>query len=244
MSMDKKKYFLLLSCFCLLCTAFGCAAVAPYRAHPEFELRTKNIKTSGLLSPDIRIYEFTAGGVRELRDDWCAMGKENVQGALIQCFREKPLEIKPIMVDKEIEEEMRDIYALYRAVSTSINIYTYGDFKFPEKMKNFDYSIGPIDKILQKHGTDALIFVYGFDEISTGGRKALQAAGIIAGALTGVVVLPRSGITVVNAAIVDPSGTILWYNAKGSQGGYDLRNPESATNFIRSILSDYPGMRK
>jgi hypothetical protein len=111
-------------------------------------------------------------------------------------------------------------------------------------MKNFDYSIGPIDKILQKHGTDALIFVYGFDEISTGGRKALQAAGIIAGALTGVVVLPRSGFTVINAAIVDPSGAVLWYNVKGSQGGYDLRNPESATNFIRSVLSDYPGIKK
>ncbi len=241
---NHKKYLFLLLCFCLLWGAFGCATVTPYRAHPEFEMRIKNIKNPGLLSPDIKIYEFTAGGVRELRDDWCSTGKENVQGALIECFREKPLEIKPIMVGKEMEEEMEDIYALYRAVSTSINVYTYGDFKFPEKMKNFDYSIGPIDKILQKHGTDALIFVYGFDEISTGGRKALLAAGIIAGALTGVVVLPRSGFTVVSAAIVDLSGTILWYNAKGSQGGYDLRNPESATKFIRSVLSDYPGMKK
>jgi len=224
--------------------AFGCASVTPYRAHPEFEMRTKNIKTSGFLSPDIKIYEFTVGGVRELRDDWCAKGRENVQGALIQCFQEKPLEIKPITIDKEMEEEMEDIYALYRAVSISINTHTYGDFKFPEKMRNFDYSIGPIDKIMQKHSTDVLIFVYGFDEISTGGRKALQAAGIVAGALTGVVVLPRSGITVVSAAMVDPSGALLWYNIKGSQGGYDLRDPQSATNFMRAVLSDYPGAKK
>jgi hypothetical protein len=238
------KYLFLLLCLCLLWGAFGCASVAPYRAHPEFEMRTKNIKISGLLSPDIKIYEFTAGGVRELRDDWCAQGRENIQGALIQCFQEKTLEIKPITMDKEMEEEMEDIYALYRAVSISINTHTYGDFKFPEKMKNFDYSIGPIDKIMQKHSTDALIFVYGFDEISTGGRKALQAVGVIAGALTGVVVIPRSGITVVSAAMVDPSGTILWYNIKGSQGGYDLRNPESSANLIRAILADYPGVRK
>ena len=241
---NHKKCVLLYLCFCLLLLAFGCAGVAPYRAHPEFEMRTENIKTSGLLSPDIKIYEFTAGGVRELRDDWCAKGRENVQGALIQCFQGKPLEIKPITVDKEMEEEMEDIYALYRAVSISINTHTYGDFKFPEKMKTFDYSIGPIDKIMQKHGTDALVFVYGFDEISTGGRKALQAAGIIAGVLTGVVVMPRSGVTVVSAAMVDPSGAILWYNIKGSQGGYDLRDPQSATNFIRSIVFDYPGVKK
>jgi hypothetical protein len=207
-------------------------------------MRTKDIKTTGLLSPDIKIYEFTAGGVRELRDDWCSKGRENVQGALIECLREKPLEVKPITFDQEMEEEMQDIYALYRAVSTSINTHTYGDFKFPGKMKIFDYSIGSIDKILQKHGTDALIFVYGFDEISTGGRKALQAAGIVAGALTGVVVIPRSGFTVVNVALVDPSGAILWYNIKGSQGGYDLRTPESATKFIRAVLSDYPGVKR
>jgi len=239
-----KKHLLLSLCFCLLWGAFGCASVTSYRAHPEFEMRTKDTKISGLLTPDIKIYEFTAGGVRELRDDWCTKGTENVQAALIQCFQEKPLEIKPVAIDEEMEEEMQDIYALYRAVSTSINTHTYGEFKFPEKMRNFDYSIGPIDKILQKHGIDALIFVYGFDEISTGGRKALQVAGIIAGALTGVVVIPRSGITVINASVVDPSGAILWYNIKASEGGYDLRDPQSATKFIRAVLSDYTGAKK
>lgn len=244
MTRSHKKNTLFLLCFCLLWGAFGCASVTPYRAHPEFEVRSRNIKTFGLLSPDIKIYEFTAGGLRELRDDWCAVGKENVQGALIGCFREKPFEIKPITVDKEMEEEMEDIYALYRAVVRSINTYTYGDFKFPGKMKHFDYSIGPIDQILQKHGADGLIFVYGFDEISTSGRKALQTTAVIVGALAGVYVVPRSGITVVSAALVDPSGAILWYNVKGSQGGYDLRNRESATKFIRSVISDYPGMKK
>jgi hypothetical protein len=244
MRLSQKKSLIFVLGLSLLFMAVCCAPLKPYRTHPEFEMRAKNIKTTGLLSPDIKIYEFTAGGVKELRDDWCSKGRENVQGALVECLREKPLEVKPITFDQEMEEEMQEIYALYRAVSTSINIHTYGDFKFPEKMKNFDYSIGSIDKILQKHETDALIFVYGFDEISTGGRKALQAAGIIAGALTGVVVIPRSGFTVVNVALVDPSGGILWYNIKGSQGGYDLRTPESATNFIRAVLSDYPGVKK
>jgi hypothetical protein len=243
-----KKFTLFLLSFCLLWGVFGCASVpppiTPYRAHPEFEMRTKNIKTLGLLSPDIKIYEFTAGGMRELRDDWCAVGKENVQRALIGCFREKPFEIKPIVVDKEMEEEMEDIYALYRAVVRSINFYTYGQFKFPQKMKNFDYSVGPIDKVLQKHGADGLIFVYGFDEISTGARKALQTTAVIVGAIAGVYVVPRSGITVVNVALVDPSGAILWYNVKGSEGVYDLRNRESATKFVRSVISDYPGMAK
>jgi len=247
---NHKKYLLLLLCFCLLWLAFGCASVTPYRAHPEFEMRTENIKTSGLLSPDIKIYEFTAGGVRELRDDWCTRGKENVQGALLECLREKPLVVKPVTVDKDLEQEMEEIYALYRAVSASINTHTYGEFKFPEKTKNFDYSIGSVEKILQRSEADALIFVNGFDEISTAGRKALKVVGFIAGiaaaaaGVGGAVPIPRSGITVISVALVDPSGNILWYNIKGSEGGYDLRKPESATELVREILSEYPGARK
>ena len=46
----------------LMTVVSGCAP-ATYRAHPQFETLTKNIKTSGFTAPDVRIYEFTAGGV-------------------------------------------------------------------------------------------------------------------------------------------------------------------------------------
>ena len=223
---------------------FGCAALAPYRTHAEFESRSKDVKTAGLLSPDIKVYELTAGGMRELKDDWCAKGRENVQGALIQCLSETPLKIKPIIVEKKFEEEMVDIYALYRAVNASILSHTYGNFTFPEKMKKFDYSIGSIREIAQAYGAEALIFVYGTDEISTGGRRAVQALGVLAGAVTRVVLVPSPGITVLSVAVVDPSGTILWYSFKQNEGNYDLRSPESAADFVREVLSDYPGVKK
>ncbi len=243
------KSLVFVSVLCLLFVAFGCAPLTK-TAHPEFETRAKDIKTIGLLSPDIKIYQFTAGGIRELKDDWCVKGKENVQRAVIECLREKPSEVRPITMDKEMEEEMEDIYALYRAVSASIILHTRGENKFPEKQKNFDYSIGSVENILKRYGGDALIFVTGFDEISSAGRQALKAIGIIAGVAAaaagvgGAVIIPRSGITIVSVALVDPSGTVLWYNIKGSEGGYDLRDPESATKLIREILSDYPGAKK
>ena len=245
-----RKSLILVSGLCLLFMAFGCAPITK-TVHPQFEIRTKDIKTTGLLSPDIKIYEFTAGGMRELRDDWCAKGKENVERALIECFREKPFGIKSITVDKDLEEEMADVYALYRAVSNSINLHTQvGDQHFPGKVKNFDYSIGSVEEILKKYGGEALIFVSGFDEISTAGRQTLKAVGIIAGValaaagVGGAMIIPRSGITLVSVALVDSSGTILWYNIKANQGGYDLRKPESATEFVREILSNYPGVKK
>jgi hypothetical protein len=247
-----KKTLIFVLGLSLVLVSFGCAPITK-TVNPQFEMRAKDIKTAGFLSPDIKVYEFTAGGMRELRDDWCAKGKENVQRAMLECLREKPFEVKPITIDQQMEEEMEDIYALYRAVSASIIVHTLdtrGKNQFPEKLKNFDYSIGSVENILKKYGGDALIFVAGFDEISTAGRQALKAVGIIAGVAAaaagvgGAVIIPRSGITMLSVALVDSSGTILWYNTKGSAGGYDLRDPQSATTFVRETLSDYPGAKK
>src|SRR3990172_9078406 len=127
-----KKYPFILIGLCIFFMVFGCASVAPYRTHAEFESRSKDVKTAGLLSPDIKVYQLTAGGMRELKDDWCAKGRENVQEALIQCLRETPLKMKPITIEKKFEEEMQDIYALYKAVNASILSHTYGNFTFPE----------------------------------------------------------------------------------------------------------------
>lgn len=244
MGLSQKESLIFLSLLSLLFVAFGCAPPA-YRAHPELEIRSKNITTPQLIPPDMKIYELTAGGVKELRDDWCSTGRENVLKSLMEAFKEKQIEIKMIPIDKDIEEELEDIQALYRAVSTSILLHTYNkQFLFPEKQKNFDYSIGPVDKILQKYNTDALIFVYGIDEISTGGRKALTAAGIVIGAFTGIMVVPRAGMTAVSVALIDSSGTVLWYSVKGSGGGHDLRDYESCANLVKDILSDFPNLKK
>jgi hypothetical protein len=244
-----KKHFRTV-CFVLLALFsvnlfLGCAAPSTYRAHPEFETRVKNIKNPGMLPPDVKVYELTAGGLQELRDDWSVTGKEYVLKAVDEAFKQRPFQIMQLPEDKEIEEELEDIQALYRAVSLSIQLHTYNErLKFPEKMTNFEYSVGPVDKILKKYGADALIFVYGFDEISTSGRKALTAAGIIVGVFTGIVIVPRSGVTAVSVALVDSTGTILWYNLKASGGGHDLRDYDSTSGIVRSAITEFPLLKR
>lgn len=235
----KKRYIIFMLISCLLFLSCGCA-VMKSRTHPEFEERYKNIKTSGLIPPDIEIYELSAGGVRELKDEWSEIGKENVFNALMKKFKEKGIKVDTLTKD----EEMEDTLALYRAVSMCINLHTQGPSAFPEKQKNFDYSIGSIEKTLDKYGVDALMIVYGSDESTTGGRQALIAFGLLASIATGVPVVPRAGITTMNVALVDPSGTILWYNCKRSGASHDLRKPEDATSFVEDIFSDFPESNK
>ena len=246
MATDKRKTWLVWVGISVSLVLVGCATTGHrgYCTHPQLETRAKDVRTAALISPDIKVYELTTGGVRELRDDWCSKGKENVQEATVKHLQDKLANVKPTTVSKETEEELEDVYALYRAVSASIQLHVYGPYEFPEKKKNFDYSIGSIQRILQHLEADVLVLVYGFDEISTSGRKALQAGAVAIGLLTGVVVMPRSGITEVSVGIVDASGSVLWYNVKRSAGGCDLRDRESATKLLAEILSDLPRFRK
>jgi hypothetical protein len=244
MSFNRKTILSSVMILHLSVAPFSYAADTSHRSHPEIEARARNIKSIGLVSPDIKIYELTSGGTRELRDEWSAVGKENILNTLAKSLKEKGVETKVLGVDKDLNEELEDVQALYRAVAASIRFHTYGDYVFPEKQKNFDYSVGPIENVLAAYGVDALIFVYGRDEISTGGRRALMAAGIIAGALTGVMAVPRGGVTVMSITLMDRAGSILWFNIKGSGAGYDLRDSENTSQFVVDMLSGLPGFEK
>ncbi len=231
----------------VLCVSFilvnfmGCAP-ASYRAHPELDTLVGSIKTIGIVPADIRIYEMSAGDVEELQDDWSDQGRENVMRASLAGLKNHNVQVKSLTIHKEFENEMEDIQALYWAVSASILRYAYSEQGIPEKRKNFVYSVGPMKKFLDAQGVDALLLVSGYDEISSGGRKALRALSMVTSIITGVT--KRSGMTGMSAALVDKSGSVLWYNINVQEGGYDLRDADSAKDMINLVLRDFPGAIK
>lgn len=209
---------------------------APYRAHPEMHARLQNIRAAAIAPPTIKIYSLSAGDVKELREDWSATGRDNVVKALMEGLRGRSVELKTLPPDRDIQGELDEVQALFRTVSLTIIHRTYSMYSFTTKLENFDYSVGPIDRILQKYRADALILVYGFDEISTGGRKALKVVGAVLPFVGG----PSSGDTGLAMAVIDRSGTILWFKIDTNSGGYDLRDPGSTSKFVTAMLSDLP----
>jgi len=174
--------------FSLLVTALasGCATSpamqayqAPHRAHPDVEQRARKIRTIAVLPPDIRISSLSAGGVEELREDWSATGRDNVVKALQTYFNGQPVSIKVVAVDPEVRDTLAELRPLFRAVSVSVLQHTYSQQPFITKLERFEYSVGSVQRIAQKANADAVLLAYGFDEISTGGRKALQAVGTV-----------------------------------------------------------------
>ncbi|MBI1921706.1 MAG: hypothetical protein HYS23_11585 [Geobacter sp.] len=228
----------------LLMVATGCAP-ALQNNQDELNGRAKRLKNIVMLSPDTCISELTAGGVKEKRDDWCVTGQSNVERAIIENLQAKHVNVKVLKAGADLEDETDDIKSLYRAVMESI--YTHAQFLagnninfFPERRKNFDYSVGSLEKLLKKQKADGLLLVHAEDEISSSGRKALR----VVQAINPFGVPERAGTTSVEVALADRKGDILWYALFYESGGYDLREFDSTKKFVNAVLEDFPAEGK
>jgi hypothetical protein len=231
--------------FLALALALVACATAPSkpaptdRLHPEFGERIRPVRVVGVLPPKVSVYEIAAGGTRELKDAWSEAARENVARALASGLASRKLEVKVLEPTPDTGAELEEVRLLYEQVAPSIVFATYGD-RFPEKRWSFDYSVGDVSALLDRTGVDALALVYGFDEISSGGRKTTQAVTAVALAALGVVASPQGGMTMLYAALVDRTGTVIWFDVRGARGSFDLRDPQSAGALVGRVLLDLP----
>jgi hypothetical protein len=229
---------------CLLVSA--CATAPQFRSHPRLNEKLEQTQTVTVIPLRVDVYQISAGGVQEKIDEWSAQARNNLLTAVEQELQSIPLlNVKPFsetILSEDQRSNLEQTGALFDAISSSIILHTYGppEQLFPEKIQNFDYSLGPEVAEFSKE-TDTLLLVRAVDHIATAGRKALQTGTVILGALVGVSVTPNLGVTVVSIAFVDAhSGEILWYNYHGSAGDHDLRNPIDATILVKDVLKDFP----
>ena len=212
------KWRSVLSITYLLLLMTGCA-LDTYRMHPEFGTKAGSIKDPVLMPPDVSMYEFSSGGVVMLRDDWSRVGRKNLQNAILGYFKDTQCNVKLIEMDSQTAKEMEEVQALYRLVHKTMDQHTFGHHQNRGKNDRFDFSIGSLEAILQKLDADAMIFVTGYDQVFNSGHKAL-----------------------IDLAVADSSGNILYYSVKGTTKGEDLRDPVSTAALIRDLLSSFPGM--
>ena len=211
-----------------------------FRTPPDFLQRMKKVKTIGILKPEVKIFEITSGGVKELRPEWCDEAFGLVKGGVTAEFQRFGYELKAVEPGADSEGEVREMLALHEAVVMGILGHAYdGPGLFPAKKTNFDYTVGPIDNIVRPADADALLVVRGVDEVSTSGRKAMQTLGILAGAAVGIITTPNMGRTFLFVTLIDRSGDLLWFNVQGGAGGYNLREPESVSKLVAKSLAGF-----
>jgi len=209
-------------CFLLIClgsAASGCA-LSEQRAHPEIETRANLVSKSVLIPPDVSMLELLPSGLIRPRNDWSTVGCRNLQNAISIHLRDTNITLIPLVADTHTAQEITEIQALYRLVHKSMQQQTFNAHPDSHARRRFEYSVGSINALLKKLGADAMIFVSGYDRVSNAGRKAL-----------------------IDIAIADASGAILYYAVKGSIQGGDLRDPASATIMVQELLSGFPRIK-
>lgn len=221
----------------------GCATNS-LKVSPSFSQNACNIKTIAVLPPDIKVYRLTAGGVRELVDEWNEESKALVWQSLQKYLGKRyGFNIKFIQ-EPLLEANCKDLWistkALYNAVSISALMHAYpGPNAFSSKLENFEFTLGPeVSTIARICEADALLFVSGYDYEATGGRIALSYWNYFMGALTGVTTVLKNPSFMSIAMIDGHTGDLLCFNVSPYEAEYSFRNKGNIDTLIEWLTRD------
>ena len=226
----------------------GCDAIVikNYKVHYAFaespEVRAP--KKVLLLPSDITVGELSAGGMIEKVDDWSKQASSQIDSALRTALRSRNdfRVIEMPSLSKDEQERVEQYRALYDQVASAAFLYNGPGWE--HKKDRFDYTLGNgVQFLKQRTGADAALFVVGQDRVSSGGRKTLAFMTAAFGYAL------HMGQSFVSAAIVDlNTGDVLWLNyvikPEDLLGilSKDMRQADGATQMVRNVLSNYPGI--
>ena len=227
-----------LACAGLLAVLLSGCTTTPknYLTSPGFGSRYGEVARTGVMPPDVAAYSLTAGGMREKNDEWTLQMEQNFADYL-RNMRWKAG--NPVIISRETLEDdavLREVNELAYMVSITMmqRLMPMAAFK-PASEPQF--SVGDCSELFDKLGVDALLLVDAEDEVSTGGRHAMQALGILLGAATGVAIVPRGGGSFVDCMLVDRSGDVMYYTFRTS-ASTDFRTPEDVNTVMDAIMAD------
>ena len=192
-----------------------------------------------VMQPDISVGVLTAGGAVEPHEAWTNQARENVLKALEKQQADRGGATKVAATREEAGGDpatVADLYWLHNAVGNSIKLHKYMGLALPTKKDRFDWTLG--EKAVSFGAStqyDYALFLHAQDSFSSGGRVALQAAGMLT-CLIGVCVMPAGGQQIAFASLVDlKTGRVVWFNVLASSVG-DIRSPEGAEKMVVSLL--------
>ena len=164
------------------------------------------------------MYEELPDGRLKQRIDRSEAAGLSVEQALVTELTARDFRVLTYPVDATHRTaELQEVLSLYRAVNKSIQLHTFGPEVFTAKRTRFEYSVGPLNTLLQQNGADAFVFVRVLYRFSSQQSRSFVSLGL-----------------------ADATGTILWYGANGSGDAAGIEDPDKATNLVKKVLENFP----
>jgi hypothetical protein len=197
------------------------------------------IETTAVLSPHVTLRAYSAGGIREERDEWNHTARTVIAEYIAGLPGNEFVLIDELENDPEFEDEITEIRDLYRAIE--LNMQAFGHM-LPAARQSSTYSVGSVDRLLEAANADALLVVYGVDDIFTSGRQALVLVSMVASVYLGGggVIGTDAGEAHISAALIGRDGTILWHRMLNQGQISDLRTQDGVAKTLKALFQSFP----
>lgn len=221
----------------VLLTSVGCTTTRQYSqtdfAPPEGDFRMV------VMPLDVTVSSLTAGGLTEPNEEWTNTARDMLTTAIQNQQQTKGGSVDLVTPDSCQDcnsPQMLDLVSLHNAVGQSILMHKVANVSLPTKENTFDWTLG--DTAVQygdASGYDYALFLFAENSFATGGRKALQVAGL-ASCLIGVCAVVDGGNQLAFASLIDlNTGNVSWFNFLFSEVG-DIRTQEGAASMVDKLL--------
>ena len=202
-----------------------------------------------LVEPDIELSLITAGGLLEPREAWSRDARrfyaEAVRAHLAAANAPQAPDFD-IPDDLAPDSRLGQVVRLNEAVALSISQFLVPGGALATKrdaagQPRLDWTLGDgVTELRAATDADFALFTYVRDSYASGGRTALRAFGLIAGAAMGTGLDIGGGRQHGIATLVDlRTGKVVWFNQLARQSG-DLRERDEARKSVDLLLEDLP----
>lgn len=220
----------------LLAATAAQAEEASRHLAPGFTARPAGSKLV-VIPADMELYSISAGGVVEPRADWTEAAQKNFGAALEGQAR--LLGAGFTRLERAQADEFYEIITLQQAVASAIAMHHHGGLmELANKGDRLEWSLGDaVRPLKERTGADYALFTWVRDSYASGERKAAMLALALIGAIS------MGGEQDGRASLVDlNTGRVVWFNDISRMSG-DLRNPEAATETVKTLLKGFPEIK-
>jgi hypothetical protein len=216
--------------FAALLLLTGCAPRAVVNAGGEEEGRREiggydfAAGRFGILEPEVMMYDVSAGGIFEYRDDWS--GRASRRMAVSAAVRLSALGYESTLIPDAAggAAEIFRLKTKMRYHASAFQSPFFSDTDLIAEIATNTYSVGPLQALCNAYDVDGLLYIYGFAEKFSDERLAAGAAAA------------NSERTFMAAILVERDGRVSWYRHLLTAGGLDIRTEAHSMRIMGAMF--------
>lgn len=193
----------------------GCA-VSPDRYHPDYAAHRAAVRRILILPPEIDLFESMPGGHFVRQEAQSRDAGLEAQKTLVRALSAHAFDVRIAGRHLLLSDDVLQMRALFRNVNRAIQLHAYGPQLYPGRSRQIDYGVGSVSGLLESGNADALLLIAGRQTVSG------HSPGIW-----------------ISAAVVEPTGKIIWYGVQGTKGPGADDHRQSVTDLTRMVIQPF-----